>query len=226
MTRPPKNKLIKIAISDKKQLARQIKIIAELLNNKKIIILPARTMYGLSARFDMPEAVNKIYEIKRRPKELPFIILISDYNMLARLVADVSDNAKKLINLFWTRENPQSLTMVFKKNLQLPDMTGSFRDTIAVRMAEFDFVRKIIDRSAPLISTSANLSGSKKNPLEIEHIPDKILDNIDMVIEYEQKLLGIQSTIIDVSDKSGTVRLIRQGVVPFKEILQKTQIKI
>ncbi len=221
MTQSLEDKLIKIATSDEKLRAQQINIIAKLLNENKVIILPAKTMYGISARFDLPKAIKKIYEIKERPPDLPYIILISESKMLEKLVADISANAKKLINVYWNKENVRSLTMVFKINTNLADVTGCCKDTIAIRMAEFDFVREIINRSAPVISTSANLSGTGKNPLEIRHIPDKILDNIDMAVEYDHKLLGIQSTIIDVSNKSGAVKLIRQGAVPFEEILQK-----
>jgi L-threonylcarbamoyladenylate synthase len=221
MTRPLKDRLIKIAISDKKLLARQIDLVAKFLNDNKTVILPAKTMYGISARFDFPEAIKKIYEIKKRPEGLPFIVLVSDTKILESLAADISANAKKLVKVYWNKENVQPLTMIFKKNIHLADFTKNHRNTIAIRMAEFDFIREIIDKSAPIISTSANLSGTGKNPLEIGHIPDKILDNVDMVVEYKDKLLGVQSTIIDVSGRHDSVKLIRQGAVSFKEILQK-----
>ncbi len=37
-----------------------------------IVALPTETVYGLSARYDMEKSVNKLYEIKKRPKNKPF----------------------------------------------------------------------------------------------------------------------------------------------------------
>jgi len=217
----PEDKLIKINTSDKEILKLQIDTIAGILNNEKVIILPAKTMYGISARFDSEKAAQKIYEIKERPAELPFIILISKIEMLDKLTMGVGNNAKTLMDFYWDKKDVKPLTIIFKKNIRFNGFTDKNRNTIAVRMAEFDYIRQIIDKSAPIISTSANISGTGKNPLEICQIPDKILRNADMIIEHENKLLGTQSTIIDMSDNDDFPKLIRQGAVSFDDILQK-----
>ena len=217
----PEDKLIKINTSDKEILKLQIDTIAGILNNEKVIILPAKTMYGISARFDSKKAAQKIYEIKERPAELPFIILISKIEMLDKLTMGVENNAKTLMDFYWDKKDVKPLTIIFKKNIRFNGFTDKNRNTIAVRMAEFDYIRQIIDKSAPIISTSANISGTGKNPLEICQIPDKILRNADMIIEHENKLLGTQSTIIDMSDNDDFPKLIRQGAVSFDDILQK-----
>jgi len=221
-----KNKLIKINTKEKDLLSRDITRIAGLLNDNKVIILPAKTMYGISARFDSKEASEKIYRIKERPAELPFIVLISEIKTLPSIVSNISMNAKKLIDFYWDTADVKPLTIIFKKAFGLKDFVSKDRNSIAVRRAEFSYVRAIIDKSAPIISTSATMSGSNKNPLEISQIPDKILKNVDMIIEHDNKLLGTQSTIIDISGDSDYPKLVRQGVVPFNDILQKLQIKI
>lgn len=222
----PDKKLIKINTSDRQLLEQNIEITAGMLNNDKVIILPAKTMYGISARFDSGKAAEKIYDMKERPAEMPFIILISRKETLEMLTAGLARNSKTLTDFFWDERDVKPLTIIFKKNPELKELTDRKRDTIAVRMAEFDYARKIIDKSAPVISTSANISGTGKIPLEICQIPDKILKNADMIIEHENKLLGIQSTIIDMSDDADFPKLVRQGAVPFDDILQKLQIKI
>jgi L-threonylcarbamoyladenylate synthase len=217
----PDKKLIKINTSDRQLMEQNIGLIASMLNNDKVIILPAKTMYGISARFDSEKAAEKIHNMKDRPAEMPFIILISGKETLDMLTAGLVKNSKILTDFFWDEEDVKPLTIIFKKNPELKKLADRKRDTIAVRMAEFDYVRQIIDKSAPVISTSANISGTGKIPLEICHIPDKILKNADMVIEHENKLLGIQSTIIDMSDDADFPKLVRQGAVPFDDILQK-----
>lgn len=217
----PKDKLIKINTSDNNILRSQVNEIAGLLNEDKVIILPAKTMYGISARYDSEKAAEKIYEMKERPEELPFIILISKIKTLDLLTAGDLSHAKPVIDFYWDKKDVKPLTIIFKKNPGIERFAGKNKKTIAVRMAEFAYIRQIIDKSAPIISTSANISGTGKNPLEIYQIPDRILRNADMIIEHENKLLGRQSTIIDMSSKSSLPKLIRQGAVPFDDILQK-----
>jgi len=220
------NKLIKINTKEKVLLSNDIIRIASLLNYNKVIILPAKTMYGISSRFDSKEAAERICRIKERPEELPFIVLVSNIETLSSMVSNISKNTEKLMDWYWDDSDVKPLTIIFRKACGLKDFVSKNRNTIAIRRAEFAYVREIIDKSAPIISTSATISGTAKNPLEIRQIPDKILKNVDMVIEHDEKLLGTQSTIIDMSDESDFPKLIRQGAVPFDDILQKLQIKI
>lgn len=114
--------------------------------------------------------------------------------------------------------------MIFKKNSKIADFITSGKNTIAIRRAEFKFVREIIDNSYPLVSTSATISGIKKNPVKLEDIDERILQKVDLIVEFEEELNGVESTIIDTTGSE--IKLIREGAVSFDSILQKLQIKI
>jgi L-threonylcarbamoyladenylate synthase len=213
-----------IEIKHKITTSNDVTKIAEFIKNEKVILLPAKTIYGLSCRYDSKNALNKIYDIKGRDKLVPFIILISKIQDLFNFTNEISDNCKKLINYYWDKKEPDSLTIIFKKNPKISDYITSGKDTIAIRRAEFEFVRNVIDISYPIVSTSATISGINNNPVELQDIDFKILQKVDLIVEFKEKLKGIQSTIIDATENE--IKLVREGAISFNDILQKLQIKI
>lgn len=102
-----------------------IKKIAELISEGKTVILPTSTIYGLSCKYNDRNAIEKIYNIKKRNKNLPFIILISSYDDLKSLVSDINPVAKKIIKKFWGTENPKPITLIFNKKSSLENFITS-----------------------------------------------------------------------------------------------------
>jgi len=210
----------------------KINLISQSILEGKVIVLPAKTVYGLSCRYDSEESLKKVYEIKGRKEGVPFIILISDLKDI-EMFADISSldlNEKEglfsVIDYYWNKKDPDPLTIVFKKNPFLKSFITGGKNTVAIRRSEFKFVRDIIDFCGPIISTSATLSSLKASPAGIDEIPDKILDLADLVVRLKSRLLGLESTIADFSNFPDKPTLIRQGAVAFDDVLQKMQIKI
>ncbi|MCE5329877.1 threonylcarbamoyl-AMP synthase [bacterium] len=198
--------------------------ISRIIRKGGVIILPAKTIYGLSCRFDEEAPLKRIYDIKNRKEGVPFIILISRLEDLSSLVLSLNESAMKLISFYWDKDDPDPLTVIFKKNLQLPDYVTGGRDTIAIRRAEFKFIRDVIDNSYPVVSTSATISGIKANPVDLDDIPAEILEKADLIVDMGKKLLGTESTIVDTTGSD--IKLVREGAVSLSDILQKLQIKI
>src|SRR5450830_788470 len=120
-----------------------IQDIAGYILNEKVVVLPAKTIYGLSCMYNSASAFQKVYEIKERKNDLPFIILFSRLISIENFAGSVSDNAKILIKYYWDCEEPQPLTIIFKKNDKLEDFITGGKDTVALRRAELKFVRDI-----------------------------------------------------------------------------------
>ena len=187
------------------------------LIEEKTIILPTNTIYGLSCRFDSKPAIENIYRIKRRKKELPFIILISSTESLESLADSVSPEAEALIEKYWNLERLQSLTIIFKKKKALEGFITGGNPNIAIRIAGLGFVRQLIDICGPIVSTSATISGSKDSPVEIKDIPRSIKESIDLIVDWGRPLPGIHSTIIDASGDGP--KLVREGSVKLENNL-------
>ncbi|MHB1253736.1 MAG: L-threonylcarbamoyladenylate synthase, partial [Candidatus Humimicrobiaceae bacterium] len=147
-----------------KAVKEVVQNIASYILNEKAVVLPAKTIYGLSCMYNSASALKKLYKIKERKNDLPFIILFSKLKSIEKFAEEISDNARILIKYYWDCEEPDSLTIIFKKNAATPDFITGGRNTIALRRAEFKFVRDVIDISTPIVSTSATISQTDKTP--------------------------------------------------------------
>ncbi len=213
--------MIKINNLHKIERSFLIKKIAVAISEDKVLILPTGTVYGISCRYDSRDAIRRIYRIKKRDRTLPFIILISKLNDLKTFTRDISPAAESIINRFWNIKDPQPLTLVFNKKKYLRKFITGDCPTIALRMAELKFLRDLINICGPVVSTSATISGTKKHPVKVEEIPSSIRNNVDLVVDYQSALPGVESTIINVT--GGSPVLIREGKIKFADIAGKTK---
>jgi len=139
-------------------------------------------------------------------------------SQLGTLAFEINDPVKKLITKYWDTKKPYPLTLILVKN----ESTGSFitggRSTIAIRMAGLKAIRDIIDRTGPIVSTSATLSGTMVQPHTIDEVPVEIRQGADFVTDYGSSLGGRESTIVDLNGKKPV--LLRQGAVDYEDILR------
>ena len=185
----------------------------------KVVILPTSTIYGLSCSYDNENALEKIYELKQRPKNLPFIVLISKIDSLLQLVEQINGTADILIKKYWKGKNIQPLTLVFKKNNSVDSFIAGGSEKIAIRLDGLEILKKIIELSGPIVSTSATISGVALSPKSIKEIPEIIKKGADLTIDFGVDLPGTASTIIDVSGSEPV--LIREGALKYNKVLDE-----
>ena len=134
----------------------KIKEVAKKVNEGGIVIFPTDTVYGIGVNPFNLEAVNKVYEIKERPKEKPLCLLISDLSMIDEIAINVTEKERKIIEAFF----PGPLTIILKKSENVPDLVTSGKDTVGIRMPENDIALRLIrEVGKPLATPSANISG-------------------------------------------------------------------
>ena len=192
--------------------------ISALLSEGKVGVLPAATVYGLSCVYDDVDAVKKIYSIKKRKSGTPFIVLISSLSQLRVLAGEINDPVKKLIAKYWDTKDPYPLTLILPKNESINSFISGGRSTIAIRMAGLKVIRDIIDRTGPIVSTSATLSGTMLQPDTIDKVPASIKQEADFVADHGLSLGGKESTIVDLTGREPV--LLRQGAVDHEDILR------
>jgi len=192
-------------------------IAARYISAGKVVILPTSTIYGLSCAYDNKNALEMIYELKQRPKNLPFIVLISKIDSLLQLAAEINGTADILIKNYWTDKNSQPLTLVFKKNNSFDNFSAGGSEKIAIRLDGLEILKKIIELSGPIVSTSATISGMSLSPKNIKEIPEVIKKNADLIIDLCLDLPGTASTIIDVTGPEPV--LIREGALKYDKVL-------
>ena len=184
-----------------------------------MVAFPTETVYGLGADALDEKASAKIYAAKGRPSDNPLIVHISDIEQLDKLVCEIPDNAKKLMDAFW----PGPMTLIFKKSGLVPDGTTGGLDTVAVRMPNHKAALELIRTSGVAIAApSANTSG-RPSPTTAAHVADDLSGKIDMIIDGGAVGIGIESTIVDVTSEIPMV--LRPGYITM-EMLEKVVGKV
>lgn len=192
----------------------ELKAAKELILTGGLVAFPTETVYGLGGNALSEEAAKKIYAAKGRPSDNPLIAHIADIEALNLLVDEVPEKGKRLINVFW----PGPLTMIFKKKASVPYGTTGGLDTVAVRMPDHPaaaaFLRAV---SVPVAAPSANTSG-RPSPTLARHVKEDLGGKIDMIIDGGQVGIGIESTIVDLTEDIPVI--LRPGYIT-KEMLEK-----
>ena len=121
----------------------------------ELVVLPTDTVYGVAADAFSPNAVNLLLAAKGRGRDMPVPVLVSSRSMLDAVVIEVTDEAAKLVDVFW----PGALTLVLRETPHLAWDLGEARGTVAVRMPDHALVTSLIEQTGPLAVSSANRSG-------------------------------------------------------------------
>lgn len=176
---------------------KQMQEAGDLIAAGELVAFPTETVYGLGGDALHPEAAKKIYAAKGRPSDNPLIVHIAEVSDLERVAKEVPDQARKLADAFW----PGPLTMVVWKNDNVPYATTGGLDTVAVRMPNHPVALELIRRSGKLIAApSANTSG-RPSPTEGSHVMEDLDGRIAMVLDSGLVGIGIESTIIDLTEE-------------------------
>lgn len=187
----------------------ELKRAVEILRKGGIVAFPTETVYGLGCDAFNEEAVERLYEIKRRPKNKPLIVGVGRIEDIYE-IAEVNEVAEKLIKAFF----PGSLTLLLK-NKKVPPIVTANSDKVAVRMPAHEIPLTLSkELGRPIVVPSANISG-RPSPTKVEHVLADFGDKIDAVIVGDCKI-GIESTILDVT--VSPPRLIRPGAVSTEEL--------
>ena len=177
------------------------------------VALPTETVYGLGADAYNAQAVAKIFAAKNRPSFNPLISHIAEVDFLTDY-AETDARVYALAKHFW----PGALTMVLprKQKVQSLDLACAGLPTVSVRMPNHPVALELIRKSnTPIVAPSANRSQSI-SPTTAQHVQDSLGNNVSMILDGGPSLVGVESTIIDLTGKS--VVLLRAGGIPMEEI--------
>lgn len=167
----------------------------EILRAGGLVAFPTETVYGLGADALDEKAAKKIYEAKGRPSDNPLIVHIADVKALEDLAVDIPEAAYALAEAYW----PGPLTMILKKSKKVPYGTTGGMDTVAIRMPSHPLARKLIAESGLYIAAPSANSSGKPSPTLAKHVVHDLSGRIDMVLDGGKAVLGLESTIVDLS---------------------------
>lgn len=205
---------MKSKYADLKQNANLDKIeeAAQFIKEGKLVLFPTETVYGIGANALDTNAVSKIFKAKGRASDNPLIVHICNTRMLEKLVLEIGEIEKMLIENFW----PGPLTIIFNRKPCIPNNVTAGLETVGIRMPSNKIARKLIEFSnLPIAAPSANISG-KPSGTKIEDIIDELDGKVDYILDAGMVDIGVESTVIRVVENK--VHILRPGKITKEDI--------
>lgn len=169
------------------------------------ILYPTDTIWGIGCDATNIEAINRIFEIKKREKNKSMIILVENEKRLQDLV-EVPELAWEIMDL---SEKP--VTIIYDNPKGLPKEILAEDGSIGIRLVKDNYLKKLIGKlNKPLVSTSANLSGDK-SPMKFSDINDEIINSVDAVAEENHdKISEYSGSSVIRMWNDGRVKVLRE----------------
>lgn len=189
-------------IENTKYVANEV---AKIIKDGGVVISPTDTVYGILANVFNADAVCRIYKIKGREKDKPFLILLENEKDL-KLFSDmpIPEIVKKNI--------PGELTFIMPLAKNLKYNFDFLKSTVAIRLPKDDYMRLILKETPPIVAPSANLSGEGVI-YDGNKIVEIFKDEVDLIVNAGLIEKKLPSTLYDSINK----KILRQGEVYLKE---------
>ncbi len=165
---------------------------SEILKSGGVVAFPTETVFGLGACFDQPMAINRIFKIKKRPKNKPLQILVASLKQ-AQGFAKFSEKALAFAKKNW----PGPYTLI------VPVAKG--KKTVGLRIPDHRTILNLIRQVGPLAATSANISGQPP-ALTTKQAREYLGNKADFVLPGRTKH-GRASKVIDFTQNGKFIRL-------------------
>ena len=185
-------------------IGTDIKKASEIIRNNGIVIYPTETVYGIGANIFSNVALEKVFAIKKRDKDKPVSVAVSDIRMMENLVY-IGKKERHFIEKFL----PGPVTVLLKKRDKVPGVLTSGSELVGIRFPAHETTIKLIQLAGvPITSTSANFSGEAP-PRRV----DEIRVSADYIIDGGE-CKGEPSTVVDLVNR----KIIRIGA-NFEDVL-------
>lgn len=186
------------------------------LSAGKIVAFPTETVYGLAVSGLVPQAVERLWQIKGRDPQKPIAFAVKSVDAALDYVPDMCLLAKRFARRCW----PGPVTLVLDcchRDSVINRLDPIVREAtvpknlLGLRVPANEKTMQIMQLCAgPILLTSANLSGqgeAKTGPDVMKMVGDRI----DLVLDDGPCRIGQASTVIHVSGES--YKVLREGVV-------------
>jgi tRNA threonylcarbamoyl adenosine modification protein (Sua5/YciO/YrdC/YwlC family) len=196
-----------LSINSENPQPRLIKKAVEELKEGGIIVYPTDTVYGMGCDLFNKQAIERIYELKRRNKKEPLSFICADLKDISNY-ALVSNYAYKTMR----RLLPGAYTFVLEASREVPRILLTKRRTVGIRVPDNKICLSLVSELGhPLVNTSAKLEQDEvlSDPFEIER---KFKNNLSLVIDGGILASG-QSSVISLIDDVPQVLRVGKGDV-------------
>jgi len=194
-----------------KTITHSIDYCCELLEKGEVVAIPTETVYGLAASIRIPDAIEKIFNVKGRPKYNPLIVHITGVDELSSVAKDIPEKALQLATNFW----PGPLTLILPKREGISDLVTAGMPTVGVRVPGHPLTLKLLKQlDFPIAAPSAN-PFTRISPTSAKQVQNYFGDTIT-VLDGGSCQVGLESTIVGF--ENGTPIIYRKGGIAIEAI--------
>jgi len=182
--------------------------IIRVLRRGGLVVFPTDTFYGLGGDGLSPAVIRRVFDLKLRQASKPLLVLVSDLDMVRRLARDIPSVFWKIVEEFW----PGPLTIALLASAAVPKELCGGGDSLAMRLPAVGWLRDLVrEAEAPLIATSANISG--EGEVETAEEAQRIFEaKVELIVDGGRTLGDAPSTVLDLT--AHPPRIIREGALP------------
>ena len=201
-----------------KSIQSNIKKAKNYLDKNHCVAVPTETVYGLAGNAYSNIAVNKIFNLKKRPKNNPLIVHYLDINKL-KDDCHINDNFIKLYNHF--SPGPITFILKLKKDSKISKFVTNKQTSLAVRFPKHPLFRKLLKvLNYPLAAPSANIS-TRLSSVKASDVVEEFGSKIKYVLDGGRCRIGLESTIINLLSKPTILRFGGLDISKIEKTLKK-----
>ena len=193
------------------------------LNKNECVAIPTETVYGLSGNAYSNKACEKIFRLKKRPKDNPLIVHYYN-NIQLRKDCNFDNRFLDLYKKFCP--GPITFVLNLHKNSKISKIATNKRNSLAIRFPKHPVTRALLKKlKFPLAAPSANLS-SKVSAVRSIDVKEDFGNKIKYILEGGKSKIGLESTIIDLRKEPKILRVGGLEISNIEKALnQKVKIK-
>jgi L-threonylcarbamoyladenylate synthase len=166
---------------------------AEVVRGGGLVVLPTDTVYGLVCDPRQTAAVDRIYAVKQRSRDLPLVLLLHSTAQVGAFIEEVPPLAVRAMQEFW----PGALTAVLRDCSPATEPLRACRETIGLRLPAHLVPRLVAEETGgALASTSANLSG-EDSPTTAEQAREQLDGLVNLILDAGPTPFAHASTVVD-----------------------------
>lgn len=191
-----------------------ISLVSKELQNGNLASFPTDTVYGLGANSLDESAILKLFDYKNRPKSNPLILHFYAVEQIEEHLI-MNDTFYSLLNNFM--QGGLTLILNKKPNSKVHPICSGGLKKQAFRIPQNDTCLSLLENAQiPIVASSANKS-SQISPTKSEHVLSNFKDKDLLILDDKKQLLGLESTILDISNEDN-IELLRHGAVSIEEL--------
>ena len=171
-----------------------VTVAATAIADGELVIYPTETVYGLGADALDADAVERVFEAKRRPREKPVSMAV-DSVAAAALYTEPDGRERAFMDAFL----PGPVTVLLERGERVPDVLTAGRDRVGVRVPDSEIALDFLNAvDTPVTATSANVSGDP-SARRVEDIQCPVRDAAAVALDGGTTPGGQGSTVVDPS---------------------------